>query len=125
MYGKIPAREFYTEFFEDSTKNQVTFLALIGRGEGARGQIVTGYWARIDRVLPTGPTYRSRWPVYWGQVTKIVLLWSRGSQKWQLDKQAVSTNRVQDFIIELKDTDKVVNVGKFMLPHYCRDLGNK
>jgi hypothetical protein len=54
MYGKVPARDFYKEFFADSTKNQITFLGLLGRGEGAKGQVVTGYWASIDWVLPTG-----------------------------------------------------------------------
>jgi hypothetical protein len=54
MYGKVPVRDFYTEFFKDSSKAEVTLLGLLGRGENTSGGATTGYWARFSNLLATG-----------------------------------------------------------------------
>jgi len=54
MYGKMPARAFYTEFFKNSSKTQVTLLGLLGRGETISGGTTTGYWAHLSNLLATG-----------------------------------------------------------------------
>jgi hypothetical protein len=54
MYGKMPARDFYSTYFAETTQVDVTLLGILGQGEGTMGQVITGYWARFDWVLPTG-----------------------------------------------------------------------
>ena len=54
LYGKSSARDFYTGFFKDSSKAEVTLLGLLGRGETTAGGTMTGYWARFSNVLATG-----------------------------------------------------------------------
>jgi hypothetical protein len=54
MYGKMPARDFYSAYFAETTNVDVALLGILGQGQGTTGQMVTGYWAKFDWVLPTG-----------------------------------------------------------------------
>jgi hypothetical protein len=54
MYGKMPARDFYSAYFAETTNADVALLGILGQSQGTTGQMITGYWAKFDWVLPTG-----------------------------------------------------------------------
>ena len=58
MFGRVPAREFYTAFFKDSAKADVALLGVLGRGETASGGAITGYWARFSSTFVTGARHQ-------------------------------------------------------------------